>query len=193
MNEQDWESRMVDLIFKARSRRRKYASFNEWPDKSIKEKSIVLDLLEAMTTQDEDHGITRICAFQPDPPDCTGIDSDGKLVAFEVSELVDQDTILRNEYGHDDWKEWSEEELLEKIREVVKKKDAKKFHGGPYSKIILVIHTDEPLLRLTDCVSALAGQIVGQCRQITDCYLLMSYSPGLKSYPYFRLAVSMLV
>src|ERR1017187_6508092 len=130
MNEQNW-SRILDLIMKARSKRRKYRSFFEWPDKAIKEKGIVCDLLEAMTANGEDPGIARIRASQSDPPDCTGVAKDGKLIAFEVTELVDEETIVRHEYGHDDWKEWSEEELLEKIQKIIKGKDAKNYHGGP--------------------------------------------------------------
>ena len=192
MNEQNWESRIIDLILKARSRRRKYAHFFEWPDKAIKEKGIVCDLLEAMTAKGENHGITGIRSKQPDPPDCVGIGKNGESIAFEVTELVDEETILRNQSSDTDWKDWSGEDLLGKVQAIVKEKDAKIYNGEPYSKIILVIHTDEPLLRLTDCVFFLRNQSVGQCKQITDCYLLMSYSPSLKAYPYFKLGFARL-
>ncbi len=189
MNEQNW----IDLIVEARSKRRKYAAFNEWPDKAIKEKSIVSDLLEAMTAQGDRHGIIQIRSNEPDPPDCVGICEDGKQIAFEVTELVDEDTILRHQYGETDWKEWNENELLSKIQEIIRDKDRKVYHGGPYSKIILLIHSDEPILRLSDILSFLGDQTVSQCKQITDCYLLLTYNPGLKAYPYFKLKIARLV
>jgi hypothetical protein len=189
----NFDSDILPKMLDARKKRKGYASFFDWPDKPIKERGTVRDLLEAMEANGEQPDIVKLKSAQFDPPDCVGQKKNGELVGFEVTELVDQRTVEMNRKVRQDWKEWSPVELLAKLGEIILEKDSKTFHGGPYSKIILVIFTDEPLVRSADCDSILRGQILGKCRNITDCYLLLSYQPGLKFYPYFKLEVSQLV
>ena len=184
---------IVPKIVEALKKQKGYASFFDWPNKATKEKGIVRDLLKAMEAKGEYHGVVKLKSNKPDPPDCVGVVENGELVGFEVTELVDQETVRKNRQGKRTRKKWTPNELLAKLREIVREKDSKKYHGGSYSKIILVIHTDEPFVRSADCDSILRGQLVGQCRQITDGYLLLSYKPRRKSYPYFKLELGRLV
>jgi hypothetical protein len=181
---------ILPLILNARKKRKGYATFFDWPNKATKEKGVVRALLDAMDAKGESHGIAHLKTSPVDPPDCIGVLTNGELVGFEVTELVDQKTVEMNPRGRGAWKEWPSSELIEKLKQIARKKDSKHFQGGPYSKIVLVIHTDEPMVRSADCDSILRGQVFGRCRQITEVYLLLSYAPGLKAYPYFRLEVA---
>ena len=183
----DLENQIFKKMMNARQKSKGYASFWDWPEKPTKERGIVCDLLEAIEADGGQHGIVEVRPYKSDPPDCIGLTNDGQLVAFEVTELVDRETIARNKHGQCVWQEWSSSELTATIRQIVKKKDSKHFHGGPYSKMFLVIHTDEPLLRHADCEVILRGQNFGPCKQITDVYLLFSFVPGRESYPFLRL------
>ncbi len=185
--DQAWESEIIDAIRDARTKRKGYASFFDWPDKPVKEHGVVCDLLESIEAEGGHHGILKLRSHQPDPPDCVGTAASGERIAFEVTELVDQDTIKRNRRGENVWKEWTQDELLLKIEGIVRRKDSKTLHGGPYSKVVLVIHTDEPLLRQMPLGEILRDQKLFPCQKITDAYLLLSYQPGRESYPFFRL------
>src|ERR1035437_5716208 len=186
----NFESDILPKILEARKKRKGYATFFDWPNKRTKERGIVCDLLKSIEDTEGYCEIKTVRANESDPPDCIGTTVDKKLVAFEVTELVDQKTVEMNRMGRQARKEWPPDKLLEKLKNIIRNKDSKTFHGGPYSKITLVIFTDEPEVRSADCDAILDGQILGQCRSITDCYLLLSYQPGRKFYPYFMLAVS---
>jgi hypothetical protein len=189
----NFDSDILPKLIEARQKRKGYASFFDWPYKAQKEKGIVLDLLEAIKANDGHHGIIKIRSNESDPPDCICTTQNGEYVGFEVTELVDAKTVKMNQRGIRTRKKWTSGELLSKLKEIIKTKDSKTYRGGPYSRIVLVIFTDEPLVRAMDCGAILRGRILGQCRSITDCYLLLSYQPGLKSYPYFKVELSRLV
>jgi len=183
----DFDADVMPKIVAALNKQKGYASFFDWPNKATKEKGIVCDLLEAMEAKGEQHGIVKVKSDQIDPPDCVGQTKDGELVGFEVTELVDQKTVEMNRRGVHVFKEWPPDELIAKLKVLVRDKDAKAYHGGPYSKIVLIIFTDEPLVRSADCESILHGQSVGHCKQISEAFLLLSYRPGLEAYPYVKL------
>lgn len=194
--DETWQELQLKFQAKAWSETKKikkYASFRDWSEKAVKERRIVCDLLEAIEARCERHKVVKVKSVRFDPPDCIGRLLNGEFVGFEVTELVDQKTIEINRRGRRVWKEWTRRELLAKLRKIVRNKDSKIYHGGPYTSIILVIHTDEPLLRPTDFDSVLCDQAIFHCKQITDAYLLLSYNPGLKSYPYFKLKIARLV
>lgn len=109
-----------------------------------------------------------------DPPDCIGTTASGEHVAFEVTEFVDQETVKLNKAGKHAFKQWLPDELITKLQEKITAKDSKEFHGGPYSKVMLVIHTDEPLLSHVDCEKILRGKKFGPCKKIDDAYLIFS-------------------
>ena len=169
----DWENRIFKKVLDAHKKRKGYRSYWFWPDNRIKERGVVCDLLEAMEVAGEQHDIINVRSCMTDPPDCVGITERDKSIAFEATELVDT---LWKASGFP-WKEWSPTELITKLRAIISKKDAKIFHDGPYSKKILVIHTNEPLLRHSDCRKYLHGQNFGPSRQISEVYLLFPPDP----------------
>ncbi|MGD0208562.1 MAG: hypothetical protein ABSC89_13255 [Verrucomicrobiota bacterium] len=181
-------SNIVETLLRAS---KGYASLRDWPDKKSKERGIVYDLLKSIKAEGGHHDILHVRTNKPDPPDCVGTVANGELVAFEVTELVDQKTVERNRLGQRAQKRWTPNELVAKVQEIIQGKDSKQFHGGPYSKVVLVIHTDEPRLRrFDDCKAILHNQKLGRCKQITDAYLLGSFVPRRKFYPFLRLQIS---
>ncbi len=177
------------LLWEALDKQKGYASFFDWPDKAIKERSVVKDLLYALQIEE------RICwirSLKSNPvrnvaPDCIGIDVGMRPIAIEVTELVDQATVERNRKGHADWKEWGTEEFRATIRSKLKNKDGKQLHGGPFDSYVVVLHTDEPLLSQKDCAAMLDDQKFGPFEKIKEAFLLFSHVPRRVSYPYIRL------
>jgi hypothetical protein len=96
--------RELELITAAMKKRRKYASFCEWPDKQIKEFGIVQELVQSLATQGFDLSDPQV--HQSDPPDCVCNDGAGDLVALELVELVSQQAIERNEKGENVHRWW---------------------------------------------------------------------------------------
>ncbi len=171
---------------------RRYASFFEWPEKHHKELEVVLTLNEALQADGE----PLLGSVEPhcdDPPDCVGTDSAGRRVGIEVTELVDQEVIEHN-VGAPDGRQliagWTTSELLDRLGRIVGKKDSKCYNGGPYERLILVIHCDEAWINSQqyDLDDALT-HFCSRTAQISEAYLLFSYRPAPREegyYPYFR-------
>lgn len=184
----NFEQLLFDRISSALQKQKKYANFWDWPDKQVKERGNVSDLLKSIEAEQGSHGVVKLRSNPPHiTPDCVGTIIDGKLIGFEVTELVDQEAVELNETGHRVWKKWNHEELREKIRSIVTEKDRKTFQGGEYHSIVLIIYTDEPFLRPEDCAKAFTSEGLGSCQQITDVFLLFSYSRRKGSYTFLRL------
>ena len=166
-----------------------YAPYWDYPDRPIKECGIVCDLLEAIENQSGPQEIRKVRPNKPDPPDCIGITAIGERVAIEVTELVDQETVELNKLGKHVFKQWLPDELTTKLQEKITAKDSKEFHGGPYSKVVLVIHTDEPLLSRADCEKILCGKKFGPCKKINDAYLIFSDVLCREFYPFIKLEI----
>ena len=177
-----WLQELIDII----KRERKHASFFEWPQKDTKELGVVKCLIESL----EKAGCYSY--FDPnstkkDPPDCVARDNNGKVVGIEVSELVDLKTVRDAQQNKAYPKYWDKQEVLDKIQSIVLKKDRKKFHGGPYSSIILVIFTDETFLDPDDVIPYLQQHEFAKTNQIGEIYLLFSYDSRCYTYPYLKL------
>ena len=108
---------------------------------------------------------------------------------WTANEVFEKFRGLRRIKGRLGLKEWEASEFVEKVRDILREKDAKDFHGGPYARVVLVIHTSEPDLcfKKDDYSRILRGENLGRCKQITDIYLLFSYQPGTKSHPFLHL------
>ena len=184
---QEPDSQFLEQVWDAIQKSKGYASFWDWPDRRTKECGIVCDLLEAIENKTGPQEIRRVRANKPDPPDCIGTTASGERVAIEVTELVDQRTVELNQAGNRVLKEWSPHELRTKLQEIITAKDSKRFHGGPYSKTVLVIHTDEPLLSHMSCVGVLRRKKFTTCKSITDAYLIFSGACERGFYPFIRL------
>jgi len=76
------------------------------------------------------------------------------------------------------FREWTVADLRQKLESLVRDKDSKTYHGGPYSKIVVVIHCDEPAVDEAMCAAALANFRVGGLKQVDEAYLMLSYRPN---------------
>ena len=178
----------IDNIREFLKVQRKYASFFEWykREKSIKEKGIVESLLESLS-MDGTTMYQNLRASENDPPDVLAETMGGVLVAFEVRELVDQPAIELNERGEQVYRDWTNSEVIQEIQKIIDEKDTKNYIGGPYEKWILVIPTDEPVLTHWQLKPLLDAHEFKETRQLNEAYLLFSYDPAIKGYPYIQL------
>jgi hypothetical protein len=167
---------------------RKYASFFERykREKILKELGVVESLLESLSAC----GVVcyqNIRAAINDPPDVIAETTDGSLVGFEVRELVDKEAVELNERGKAVYRDWNNSEVIQELQNIIDEKDSKKYIGGPYERLILVIPTDEPVLALKQLKPVLERHEFNQPRQLHEVYLLFSYDPETKGFPHVRL------
>jgi len=177
-----WVQELIEII----KRQRKHASFFEWPQKNTKELGILKCLIESLekagcSSYSDPHSTMK------DPPDCIARDNNGKLVGVEISEFVDLKTIIDAQHNKDYPKYWDKKEVIDKIQSIIQKKDRKKFHGGPYSSIILIIFTDETFLDRDEVIPYMKQHEFKRTNQIDEIYLLFSPDPRYDSYPYIKL------
>jgi hypothetical protein len=170
--------------------KRKYASFFEWPDKQLKECGVVQSLLDSM----ENQGIFRLAALKPGPhpnnaPDCIAEDVSGGNVAIEVTEFVSRKAIEMNQKGKNVYHDWKPDEVINEVKNIIAKKDNVKYVGGPYSKVILVIHSDEIALD-HEAYSTVLSEPSFETNIIDEVIFLFSYRPQVKTYPYVELKVT---
>jgi hypothetical protein len=165
---------------------RRYASFFEWYDKGTKELGVVDTLVAALN----DAGRLAFHSpreHAPDPPDCVALDPAGNPVAIEVAEVVCEVAARLNAQGHQVFRQWSPGDLPRHIARELADKDAKRYHGGPYAQVVCCLFTDEPALTVAQAVEELTDARFGPFAQLTSAYLLFSYDPTTRSYPYVAL------
>jgi hypothetical protein len=170
---------------------RKYANQFEWNrnEKNIKEVGIVRELIESISK----HCSCEYRNLRPrkdDPPDCLAETFDGSLLGFEVTELVDQKAIELNEKGREVYRDWTDSEVLQELQTIIEEKDSKEFLGGRYEKLILVIHTAEPVLTHQQLRPVIDSRLFRQTKQLHEAYLLFRYDPETQGYPYIQLNIT---
>ena len=180
-----WLQGLIDII----KRQRKHASYFEWPQKDTKELGVVKSLIESL----EKAGCYPY--FKPnstkkDPPDCIAQDNTGNVVGIEVTELVDLKTVRDAQQNKAYPKYWDRQEVLDRVQWIISEKDQKNFYGGPYSKIILVIFTDEPFIDPDEVIPYLQQHEFAETNQIGEIYLLFSYDPRYHTCPYLKLKLA---
>lgn len=169
---------------------RKYASFFEWPDKQMKECGVVQDLFETM----EKEGTLPFLDLRSGPhpnqaPDCIAEDESGGVVAIEVTEFVSRKAVEMNQKGRQVYRYWKPDEVINEIRSIITQKERVTYFGGPYSKIILVIHTDEIALDHETYSNVLSAPSF-DTEVINEIFFLFSYRPEVKGYPYVKLKIT---
>jgi len=177
-----WVQELIDII----KRQRKHASFFEWPQKDTKELGILKCLISSLE-KDGSSSYSDPQSTLKDPPDCVARDNSGKLVGMEISEFVDLKTVRDAQHNKDYPKYWDKKEIIERTQSIILKKGRKNFHGGPYSKIILIIFTDETFLDPDDAIQYLKQHEFKRTNQIDEIYFLFSYDPRYNTYPYVKL------
>ncbi|MBX6333480.1 MAG: hypothetical protein IRY91_16650 [Gemmatimonadaceae bacterium] len=169
---------------------RPHAAFFDWPDREVAELGVAKAFSEA-AVHEPGLPFQRLesCGQGNDPPDCEATDRSGRRVAIEVTELVDGNSIVRAKRKAPPlWGVWSRQVFVAGVQERLDEKDAKELKGGPYDEYMVLIHTDEPELPIETVEAWLARHTFKRPRRIDRAYLLLSYDPTRKGYPYVRLA-----
>ena len=112
----------------------------------------------------------------------------GEAVGIEVAEVVCERATELNARGTQVYRVWRQGELAAHLSALLARKDGKPFNGGPYTAVIASLFTDEPALSESDARAELRDVTFGPYTQLTEGYLLFSYQPASKSYPYIRLS-----
>ena len=69
----------------------------------------------------------------------------------------------REKMFYRDWE--NSEEVIQELQRIIEKKDSKTYHGCPYEKLILVIHTAEPDLTHRELKPVLDAHKFNQVRK----------------------------
>jgi hypothetical protein len=169
--------------------RRKYANYFEWPNKQDKERGVVECLFESMHLKGEiTFNSLRIGPSPYQAPDCIADDNAGETVAIEVTEFVSREAIEMNQKGNYVYRNWKPDEVIHEIQQIITKKDEVTYFGGPYSKIVLVIHTDEIVLD-HETYSTCLSETTFVTQKINEVFFLFTFSGQMDTYPYVRLKV----
>jgi hypothetical protein len=163
-----------------------YAPFFEWPDKPQKEVGVAEHLL-AYLNRERILGWHSLRSQLPDPPDCVCTAADGAAVAIEVAEVVCSEAAARTARGENVMRRWEPGDATAHIRELLQKKDAKTFLGGPYKEIVACLFTDEFDLVYEEVHEELKQMRFGPMRQLTAAYLVFSYNAHVKDYQVLEL------
>src|SRR5260221_6730784 len=172
------ENTFLEKVRDTQEQRLRYAGCWEGGKKPVKERAIVCDFLRSQEAQD---GQERIFAVRANPsidvaPDCFGITKTG-IIGYEVTELVDEETIIRNLRRKDGGrviyklKEWQPDEVTRKVQAILRQKDSRDFKGADFEQIVLIIHTGELGLRPGDFSNLLLSHKFSRCDKINEYYL----------------------
>jgi hypothetical protein len=173
----DFADELISIV----SRLRKHRSFWLWPKKPVMDRGIVRELLDSMH-HDGDMRYQNARSVNGDWPDCEVDDELGNTVAVEVTELVDEEAVRRAQRGELDFSYWTDGDIKEQVRSILVRKDLKSSHGGLYSKVTLVIHTDEfTHLRL---FLVIRDTEFTRLENIQEVFIIASYDPETRTYPW---------
>jgi hypothetical protein len=152
----------------------------------VKERGVVCDLIKSLE-KDAGHELYPTVVYGEDPPDSVATNMDGCKVGFEVTELVDEETVKLRSQGFSAEKEWETEEVIKKIEQILSSK-SEKLATSPYAKNVLVMHSDERDLRWKFRTGELNlnSHLFKKHPHIEQAYLLFSYQPGQETYPYLE-------
>lgn len=116
---------IAEALRAARDRSRGYASFFEWPiDRDLEEQGGAGYLAASLDANGApSFSEIAIRGRGNDPPDLEAIDSCGKRVAIEITELVDGKSIQAFKAGqHYDWTQWYQGKFLNSLANLLEEK-----------------------------------------------------------------------
>ncbi len=192
----DEEAKITATIRAARAQTRGYADSFSWPiDRDLEELGVLQSLATALDTEGSlFFSDLTLRGRSNDPPDCEALSLQGQRIAFEVTELVNPETIRAHQAGNTyEFAEWPSEKFHARLAELLIRKDARypDLKGAPYhGGYIVVIFTDEPLLSRTTVETLLKTWKPLAVSYIHKAYLLLSYDPNIQRYPHFSLPLS---
>lgn len=190
------EREIAALMRAAREKSRGYADFFGWAiDRDYEEWGATIALCESLERNGElFFSDLKLRGRGNDPPDCEAVDVNGKRVAIEATELVDGRAIQAYKRGDVyEWADWSKDGLISSLAERIAEKGKRygKLKDGPYDGgYVILIYTDEPMLPIETVKKFLDGHTFPRPDGVTRAFLLVSYDPRTKSYPYVDLILS---
>ena len=137
-----------------------------WPDPSLAppqqkqfaERIVTRHFCEALAESEGKSFFLSCHSFEPDPPDTVVNCLDGGKWGIEVTEVLDSESQRQRvkQWRKDRsvtnrGREWHPEEVIATIQERIKAKnkpDSRGFSGGPYSRRVLVIYSEDEWLYL---------------------------------------------
>jgi hypothetical protein len=85
------------------------------------------------------------------------------------------------------WAVWDSARLRKEVQQRLIEKESKQLKGGPYDEYIVLVHTDEPGLAIDQVETWLADFRFATPKQMDRAFLLLSYDPSRRGYPYVQL------
>jgi hypothetical protein len=198
----DDSKELIEALRDAAARERGYANYWRWPQNRDVEEAHAADVLARYLREIEKLPIVdvRSRGLGNDPPDCELELEGGQLIGIEISEVVDEKAVrihaarrkaLKNAsasrliaVGSKD-ANWSRDALVAYIGERLKRKDVHpdRRKGGPYSRYVVALPTDESAVTFEFAQQALA-ETRYDTQYIDGAFLLLSYLPSSgQEYP----------
>lgn len=166
---------------KARSLSREHANFFDWHNKDTKELHICSLLINYLNNSEGE--FIESYDLGTDPPDCIATSKD-KEVGIEIVELVDQKAIenqIRYKWASAHQEPWTRDKLMTQLNKLIQDKDSPSLKSQlmkKYERYIVLIHTDEPELRIVELDNFYSESSLKSTELVTDVYLLFSYDPN---------------
>ena len=178
---------------KSKQEKRKYAPYFEASCKKRKEYDVAQRFIEALDITNK--GCYHSLAFaEKEPPDCEVHDEKNNIIGIEITELVNELAVRQAANLTDQryypvyfWGEKDAGEVFDELGRKLREKDRKIYHKERYSKMLVVIFTDEPTLRYRKVLELLRDKIFPRFENIEEAYLLFSYDPDEDYCPYIKL------
>lgn len=123
-----------------------------------------------------------------DPPDCEALDAEGRRIAIEVTELVDEGAVRRAAKALPTAPvQWDATKLQAALGRLLTKKDIReRLKDGPWDEYIVVIYTAESLLDESDARALLSAHRFTPPKSVDRAYLSLDYKPPT-GHPLIRL------
>jgi len=167
----DWKKVLAEMEYQAS--KPKYAPRFYWRgDQGQEEHFVMRDFLTALKANGE-LNFSKVRPFRPDPPDFIADATDGTTIAFELREFVSQEARRRTTEGERVMARWNDEQFFHSIDNIIREKDEKTFNGGPYSRIILLVPTDEYNITPDMVERVFSARQFDKPRNITEGFLMM--------------------
>ena len=106
-----------------------------------------------------------------------------------MTELVSEKAIRQNQSGKQIYCDWALSEVLAATDGLLKSKDSRPFQGGPYSRRVTIIFTDEITIPFEQYRPLLLNHCFAGLPNTDEAYFLFSYN-GVDRCPYVRLQIS---
>ena len=185
--QQAFERYIIDL----KSLKRKHANYFESPCKKIKELVIAQSFYQILEQESDEYLVS--IKHAEDPPDIKIITNKERCVGVEITELVSEKAIeyqIKEQRGKylDDILSWNRERFVSEIQKIINNKSEKcKNIAQGYDELVLLIFTDEPILRADRIDKYLIDVRFEHADGFDSIYLLKSYDPNRRGKVLFKI------